>query len=136
MWKVNISTGCPKKRGISEWYSVYFFDHLLTLLINCYQFLIYLKNWDLYVHAKYKTISEQYREAEKYIFYYLICVFRAFNCTVGNNCVILGILLILCLYHIFIIHFIFNCYIHWFCYDGRQLETCKYLKSNWIFENF
>ena len=49
------------------------------------------ENRYLYVCAKYKTISDRYQGADKYIFYYRIYLFIAFNCTVVNQCEILGI---------------------------------------------
>ena len=43
-----------------------------------------LENWDPYVSCEYKTISEQFQGAEKYIFLYSICVIITFHCTVVN----------------------------------------------------
>ena len=49
------------------------------------------ENEDPYVCAENKTISKGYQGTEKYIFYFWICVFITFKCTVINHCVIFGI---------------------------------------------
>ena len=49
------------------------------------------ENLDPYVHAKYKTISERYHGAEKYIFYYWMCVFISSHFTIVNQCELLSI---------------------------------------------
>ena len=68
------------------------FIHLLIWHFKAEKWVIprvFPQIWYQYVCAKYKSISERYQGAENYIFYYQICVFITFNCTIVNQCELL-----------------------------------------------
>ena len=128
------STGCPKKGGISECYSVCFTAHLIWNLENSFIQFNQFENWDPYVRSKYNTIYEWYQGAVKYNSYYWIRLFITFNFTVVNTQVILSIFQLHA--YIFYNSLHFQSYIKLSCNHGLSFTqfihtTCAPLEDNW-----
>ena len=82
----NNSTGCPKKRGISECYSVWLAARLIWNL--GYSFLIHLKiEIQIFVQSTKQFLSD-IRELRN-IYLIQLCVFITFISTIVNYCAIL-----------------------------------------------
>ena len=75
-------TWCPKKRGISKWYHVWFIAHSIWSLE--YSFLIHLK---IEIHVLVAKTNPFLRDIKELRNIHPICVFITFSYTVVNRCV-------------------------------------------------